>query len=332
MKDLASRLLEKSDKLADKWEHYLSIYEVELASYVCEGTPIKLLEIGVQNGGSLELWSDYLPPGSQIVGIDVDSRVGKLGFANPNISVMVQDVTDAEGLRTILGNSTFDVIIDDGSHICSEVIRTFEYCFDYLAPGGKFIIEDLHASYYPSHGGGFRKPGSSIEWLKSAVDALNADYIEPAADISDQERLLLKRLNTLVSRVTFYDSIAVVEKLRVEKVRPYRRILGGLEAPLVPPEEWLFKISPKHLATILFAHPAARYIEQLLVHELSERQSRIEELQAALQGATRQSAELQAALQEARRQSAVSQGAGVEETDAHTSDICARVLAMVTEV
>ena len=75
-------------------------------------------------------------------------------------------------MRTILGNSTFDIIIDDGSHICSDVIRTFQYCFDYLAPGGKFIIEDLHTSYFPPHGGGFRKLGSSIEWLKSVVDAL----------------------------------------------------------------------------------------------------------------------------------------------------------------
>jgi SAM-dependent methyltransferase len=330
MKDLASRLLEKSDKLADKWEHYLSIYEVELAPYVCEGTPINLLEIGVQNGGSLELWSDYLPPGSQIVGIDVDSRVGELSFANPNISVIVHDAADAEGLRTTLGNSTFDIIIDDGSHISSDVIRTFEYCFDYLAPGGKFIIEDLHTSYYPSHGGGFRTPGSSIEWLKSVVDALNDDHIEPSANMPEQERFRLKRLNTLISRITFYDSVAIIEKLRVEKTRPYRRILGGLEASLSPPEEWLFKISPERLATILFAHPAARYVEPLLIHELSARQSKIEELQEALQSTERQ---LEAMHQElsATDQCALSQDTGVEETYDDTSDICARVLATVTE-
>jgi SAM-dependent methyltransferase len=323
MKDFASRLLEKSDKLTDKWEQYLSIYEVELAPYVCEGTPINLLEIGVQNGGSLELWSDYLPPGSQIVGIDIDSRVGELKFGNPNISVFAHDVTDAQGLRAILGNSTFDVIIDDGSHISSDVIKTFEFCFDYLAPGGKFIIEDLHASYYPSHGGGFRKPGSSIEWLKSVVDALNADHIEPGADMPEQERLLLKRLNTLISRVTFYDSVAIIEKLRVEKTRPYRRILGGLEASLVSPEEWLFKISPERLATILFAHPAARYVEPLLIQELSARQARIEELQAALQDTERQLVAMQA-----RQLGDMNQELSVGDD---TSDICARVLATATE-
>jgi hypothetical protein len=345
MKDFASRLLEKSDKLTDKWEHYLSIYEVELAPYVCEGTPINLLEIGVQNGGSLELWSDYLPPGSQIVGIDIDSRVGELSFANPNISVIVHDVTDTEGLRTILGNSTFDIIIDDGSHISSDVIRTFEYFFDYLAPCGKFIIEDLHASYYRSHGGGFREPGSAIEWLKSVVDALNADYIEPSADMPDQERFRLKRLNTLISRVTFYDSVAIIEKLRVEKTRPYRRILGGLEASIVPPEEWLFKISPDRLATILFAHPAARYVEPLLIHELSARQSRIEELQAALQETERQLEAMQErerqleAMQERERQLEAMQERERQLEAMHqelsvgddTSDICARVLATATE-
>ena len=279
-KDFASRFFEKTGKLVDKWEQYLSIYEVEIAPYVAKGAPISLLEIGVQNGGSLELWSDYLPAGSRIVGIDIDPRVGDLTFANPNVSVIVHDATDGEGLRPILGNSTFDVIVDDGSHICSDVIATFEFGFDYLAPGGKFIIEDLHTSYYPSHEGGFREPRSSIEWLKSVVDALNADHILPEANVPDRELSALRKLNALVGRIAFYDSVAVVEKLPVEKVRPYRRLCGGLNTPIVPPEDWLFKISPTHLKPILFAHPAARQVEASMVEELSVRQSTIEQLRA----------------------------------------------------
>jgi hypothetical protein len=37
--------------ISDKWEHYPSIYESVLSGFIARGQPIRLLEIGVQNGG-----------------------------------------------------------------------------------------------------------------------------------------------------------------------------------------------------------------------------------------------------------------------------------------
>ncbi len=48
--------------LSDKWEQYLPIYESELRPHLEHGVPISLLEIGVLNGGSLEVWHKLLPP------------------------------------------------------------------------------------------------------------------------------------------------------------------------------------------------------------------------------------------------------------------------------
>ena len=58
--------------ISDKWEQYLGIYESELTPIINRGTPISLLEIGVQNGGSLRIWEKYLPSGSEILVVDVD--------------------------------------------------------------------------------------------------------------------------------------------------------------------------------------------------------------------------------------------------------------------
>jgi SAM-dependent methyltransferase len=281
-KSLASRFFERAGKFADKWEQYLSIYDVELAPFLARGTPVRLLEIGVQNGGSLELWSEILPAGSRVVGVDCDPNVGALRFENPNISVIIQDATDAEAMRPVLGETLFDLIVDDGSHVCRDVITAFNLYFEYLAPGGKFVIEDLHTSYFPQHGGGLRDPASSVEWLKRLIDVLNFDHIQPNEKLSDLERLCMRRLNAQIGRVSFYDSVAVIEKLPVEKARPYRRVCSGTATDVVFP---LFFGSPGALDSILFAHPTARHVEAALVRELMERQSTIDRLQAELAAA-----------------------------------------------
>lgn len=53
----------------DKTTHgYLDLYDPILAPWI--GKEIKLLEIGIHKGGSLQLWRDYFPRGT-ILGIDL---------------------------------------------------------------------------------------------------------------------------------------------------------------------------------------------------------------------------------------------------------------------
>ena len=84
--------IEHEDYASDKWEHYLPIYEVVFSRSTALGQPIRLLEIGVQNGGSLQVWSKYLPEGSTIVGIDIDPACVRLPMeataARSNIAAM----------------------------------------------------------------------------------------------------------------------------------------------------------------------------------------------------------------------------------------------------
>lgn len=220
-------------RVSDKWEQYLSIYDREFAPFIAAGKPVRLLEIGVQNGGSLEIWNALLPAGSTIIGIDINNECAKLKFNTPNISVMIGDASDPAVLDAILKDTEFDIILDDGSHLCRHVIATFQACFRRLKNGGIYIVEDLHTSYWAEFGGGFRTPEASIEWLKGLVDAQHTDYFQNAESIPDVSDL--RDLNRLVRRVTFYDSVAVIEKWQTPKEAPHKRVITGTNAAIIEP-------------------------------------------------------------------------------------------------
>ncbi len=228
---LSEIFLAHTGNVSDKWEQYLAIYEAELSRFVATGQPVRLLEIGVQNGGSLEIWSRYLPRGSSIAGIDVDPACATLAVP-PNARVLIGDASDPAVLDRLLGSAQFDVIVDDGSHRSDHIIASFAACFPRLAPGGLYVVEDLHCSYAASFGGGFRKPGAAVEHFKQLADALNADHFESDAEAADaNETGQLRAAGQEIARITFYDSVVVVEKLAVPKTRPYRRVITGSTQP-----------------------------------------------------------------------------------------------------
>lgn len=60
-----------------------------------------------------------------------------------------------------------------------QQLVSLETLWAHVRPGGVYIIEDLATSYYPDiYGGGPRgTPGTTIDTLKSAIDALNRDFV-----------------------------------------------------------------------------------------------------------------------------------------------------------
>ena len=268
-KQLNDLFFEHDSKRVDKWEQYLGMYQSELATFVERGAPVRLLEIGVQNGGSLELWSKYLPAGSVVRGIDIDEKVGKLTFEGADIVAFVGDATDGSTVERLFGNARFDIIIDDGSHCSSDVIASFRLLYPHLSHGGKYIIEDLHCSYFASHEGGFRASHSSIEWLKRLIDVLNADHIDAGSDVPPMERELMAEFRTSLARIAFYDSVGVVEKLPADKAGPYRRVLSGQQTHVLPEQQWVPPRAITVFKPMLFGQAAARHLEAKLISTFS---------------------------------------------------------------
>jgi demethylmacrocin O-methyltransferase len=150
---------------------YTSHYERHLRSRRAQ--PLRILEIGIggysegTGGSSLRMWRTYFPR-ARVFGIDIEPR----DLREPRIRTFCGSQSDRAFLaRVVAAIGAPDVVIDDGSHRSVDIITSFETLFPHLAPGGLYVIEDLHCSYNPDYGGG--PPGSArttVELVKQLVD------------------------------------------------------------------------------------------------------------------------------------------------------------------
>ncbi len=210
--DILRHEFDNLTKSSDKWEHYFGIYTHfyhQLKSH--QRCDIKsgqvLVEVGVQQGGSLELWGNVWP--GQVIGIDVDPECLKLKYDNPSISVELGDQGSPHFWDDFLSrHPRIDFFIDDGGHNMDQQIITFEKVFPKLSVGGIYICEDCHTSYMQYNGGGLNVKGSFISYAKSFIDIIHAGWWEEMnADLEQR-----KKIGKDLTSVHFYDSIVVFEK------------------------------------------------------------------------------------------------------------------------
>lgn len=227
----------QSGKYTDKWASYLDVYG-RLLDPVRENIR-SVLEIGVQNGGSLEVWARYLPRVTKIIGCDIDVSCGKLTYSDPRITVIVGDATDKKTKKKVLDvSSTFDLIIDDGSHLPADIIKTFWTYFPSLNHGGYLIIEDLCASYWSSHRGGLAHSESSMQFLKLLADIVNFEHWgisarrqDALAAFSAGTGLANEETLAAVLSVTFVNSMCIIQKVnKGQKSELGLRVGSGTEA------------------------------------------------------------------------------------------------------
>ena len=228
----------KSGKLSDKWDLYLETYEQLLSKY--RDKNINILEIGVQNGGSLETWGTYFDKAENIIGCDINTKCADLQFHDQRIKVVVGDATTPETGQNIdrLAES-FDLIIEDGSHTSRDIIAIFAEFFPRLRPGGLYIAEDLHCCYWEEWGGGLSSPYSGIEYFKTLCDCINANHwyrkdVTPVDYINTIGKhygvIICDQLLESILSIRFYDSVCVIEK--AVEGKPFRlseRIISGDE-------------------------------------------------------------------------------------------------------
>lgn len=103
----------------------------------------RVLEIGVNAGGSLRLWEEFFPY-AQIVGLDIRQEVL---FNAGRIRCYLADQSKAESLLEAIYNvsviPTFDLIVDDGSHELQHQLITMKTLLPFLEADGLYVIEDV---------------------------------------------------------------------------------------------------------------------------------------------------------------------------------------------
>ncbi|MDR3048962.1 MAG: class I SAM-dependent methyltransferase [Elusimicrobiota bacterium] len=224
---------EHQGNITDKWEQYLQIYEKIFAPFIIRAKPINILEIGILNGGFLQVLEKFFPKGSKIIGLDIEKKCAdlKLGGGGSSIEIIIGDAAQEDFLDKSFKDSKFDIIIDDASHVNRNTIITFEAMFDKLNYGGIYIIEDCHTSYWNNAAGGFQRKGSVIEYFKTLIDALHFYYIHPEIT-AKIKNAYLKKFNSSIAAIYFYDSVIAVEKYVKDKTLPFRRYIAGQNAPI----------------------------------------------------------------------------------------------------
>lgn len=193
------------DRLVHKWDHYFEIYEKYFSKY--KGQKLNILEIGISQGGSLQLWKKYFGDQVNIYAIDINPECKQ--FEDDSTKIFIGSQSDPEFLsRVVKELPELDIVIDDGGHTMIQQKISFEMLYLKVKEGGLYFVEDTHTSYWYEFHGGLKKPGTFIEYSKDLIDSLYKDHI------LKQDRLTLNNLTEHISGIAFYDSIVVFEKLK----------------------------------------------------------------------------------------------------------------------
>jgi hypothetical protein len=212
--DLSQLFASHEGRWIHRWVHYFPIYNEHLARF--RGQPVKFIEIGISQGGSLQLWRKYLGPNAMIYGIDVDLRCKAFEEAPSNIRIGSQD--DPGFLRSVVAEmGGVDVVIDDGSHHASHQKVSFDTLFPLLSDRGMYFIEDIHTSYWRHYGGGYGRKRSCIEQMKKLVDDIHWWHHKRRQHFANAHRT--------IRAIHFYESLVAIDK---QTIPPPRDIARGV--------------------------------------------------------------------------------------------------------
>ncbi len=127
----------------DKAIHsYLPHYEERFSPL--RNKPVRLLEIGIMNGASLQMWKNYFSHGL-MYGIDIlpeamitEKRI-QCFCGRQESSGFLQEVVKQTGELTI--------VIDDGGHEGTQHVASFEGLWPHVVPGGWYCVEDASSIF-----------------------------------------------------------------------------------------------------------------------------------------------------------------------------------------
>lgn len=196
-----------------KLAHYLSIYSDLFARFLSR--PVKMLEIGVQHGGSLRLWQNYFGADLlQWTGIDINPRCQSLNQAqnNQRNKVVIGSQDNPRFLASVAQKrGPFDIVIDDGSHLSTHIITSFQSLIDHVANEGLYIVEDVHATYWKS----FRTVNpyaNAMPYFFRLTHQLNSEaslHSRAAEDLLDEEKERDQSTASRIKKIEFHPSLIV---------------------------------------------------------------------------------------------------------------------------
>ena len=149
---------------------YVPIYEQIFAPL--RHQKLKILELGVFQGGSLKVWERYFPH-AEIAGLDL--RLPGMAFDSGRVRMFEGDQSDPGILDRIAAEVApdgFDIVIDDAAHIAALAKASFWHLFEHhLRPGALYCIEDWGTGYWNGW-----PDGSKFETFESRTNGVQRRF------------------------------------------------------------------------------------------------------------------------------------------------------------
>ena len=226
-------------KRLDKYVHYLEVYDKYLHKY--RNKKVTILEIGVNHGGSIDMWRSYFGEQCRYIGVDINPKCKE--FESDGIEIYIGDQGDRDFLRSLADSvGHFDILIDDGGHSMVQQWTTFEVLYPRISVPGAYICEDTHTSYLPAFGGS-RKSSNTFMNQILQKRILTEWHYEPVDKMDEFART--------TESMHFFHSVVVIEKKFMSPV--IGLTAGELELSAPPPQvtgERFLRNKPKLLGFI----------------------------------------------------------------------------------
>lgn len=153
-----------------KWIQYFDIYHRYFNKFV--GKEVHMLEIGVQSGGSLDLWRHYFGNKLVLYGIGINPYTKALFDDPPHTNIFIGDQENRTFWAEVKSKvPRIDIVLDDGGHTAKQQITTFEELHEFVSENGIYMIEDVA----PATG-----PGSLLEYTHQHMANIFGHYVGDA--------------------------------------------------------------------------------------------------------------------------------------------------------
>ncbi len=146
------------------------------------------------------MWADYFPH-ARITGVDIDPMCKM--YSGGRIDVKIGSQTDPAFLSQF---TDYDIIIDDGGHTMTQQKVSFDVLFPLLKPGGIYVIEDLHTSYWPEF---LDAPVTMMDFLSTLPHAVNTE-----ASKHERAKSRPPVEDRQIDEIHFYPSMCFIHKTK----------------------------------------------------------------------------------------------------------------------
>ena len=193
---MVKKLFDNSKLKSSKYEKYFNVYTKLFSNYI--GKEIIFVEIGIDDGGSLEVWKNFFGDKAKIIGIDINPLCKQFENLNENIEVIIGDQSSQTFWKNFFLNyGKVDIILDDGGHTNKQQIITASEVIPNINDNGLLLVEDTHSSYLKNFNSSFNL--SFINFCKTLIDDVNFKFSK-----NFQKKKF--SLNDYIYSIQFYES------------------------------------------------------------------------------------------------------------------------------